>query len=170
MVIHIRFGGVGGNKHTVMEGRHQDAAVERPKMHVTVEFTVHGSVGFPAVARRRLAEPVFDPEVETLNNLGQVELFDNIEHTGFVTVGQFLAAFEHGRGQNVFERSTHGGNGQGITCQSAADTAHVGLVQLQPCPEGVRDFLCETVDTRREPPASGLPQVRKSGLRLYLPV
>ncbi len=74
MVIHLRFGSISRNKRHIMEGRHQDAAVKRPKVHETVEFTVHSSVSFPTVSWRRLAEPVLDPETETFDNPGQVEL------------------------------------------------------------------------------------------------
>ena len=48
MMIYIGLRGIGRDQSHIVEGRHQDAAIEGEEMHVTVELVVDGGKRFAA--------------------------------------------------------------------------------------------------------------------------
>lgn len=155
VVVNVSLGRRGGHEGHVVEGGHEDAAVQGGEVHVPVKFDIYGGRGFSTVAGWGGAKPVFGAATELFDDPGEVEFGDDTFHAcgeavregDGVGVGFFS---EDGR-----ERGAHGGEGEGVSGQRPADTAHVGVFVVGGGADAGGNFCGEAVDACGEATRDG---------------
>ena len=91
-MVHVRRARRRRDQRHVVEGGHQDAAVERPQVHEAIQVGVDGGRGLAAVARRRGAEPIVGADAQRLHVPRRAEFGDDCLHASHESLSQRDAA------------------------------------------------------------------------------
>jgi len=135
--IDVGFGCVRRHERHIVEGREQNAAIERIEMHEALEIKVGRGSGFCAIARRVRAEEILGAAAEARCVPWQARGVDSVGDAFCKSLRERNHTGERLRRKNVFERRADCGERESISCEGAANSACIAVFQVN----AVSDFL-----------------------------
>src|SRR6266576_2870717 len=128
MEIHISFGRRRRHERHVVEGRQEDAAVQRVEMDQPVELRVAPRGGLTSAARTVGTEEILDTAAETGDVPGQAVPFDRTCDTSLEPFAERDHSSESVVGENLAERGSHRSQREDVCGDRAADAADIGTL------------------------------------------
>src|SRR5260370_7222697 len=124
-----------------MERSEEDAAIEGIEVEEALKFEIGGSGGFAAVARRFGGKGVFGAGAELDHGPGKIVGTNFIGDAVVETLGQRNHTIECGGREDVFERGTHGGQRERVSCERPPNAADVAVLKMNSRGNTLGDFF-----------------------------
>ena len=165
VAVHVGLGRRRAHQRHVVEGRQQDAAVERVEVHVAVELGVARGRGPCAVPRHVGPEEVLGAAAEPGHVPGRAVLVDHRLHA----LGEALAECDHALeglvGQHLAQARPRRRQRERVAGQGAADAADVRELLLDRVAHPLGDLVGEAVGPDRDAAADRLADREQVGLQ-----
>ena len=169
MAVDVGGAGLRGHQGDVIKNRQHDPPVEEEQAKQPIQDRIGATPRFGGVCRLPSRPAVFDPGAEPGDAPGQAVARDDLGDPGFQALGLGRHMVIGGLGHDLLERGPHGGHGEGVAGQGAADAGDETVEAVEPGGDLCADRRAIAVNRRREAPGKRLAQGNQIGLQAVFP-